>query len=264
MSCFDDQELLQLVFGQISPSHLDLFASLPQQSRETLETSILELIHEDNQRREPDLAGYDSSEPGSISDSKLVQGSLPANEYTKQCQERPDGTWKLEITSTRESTFSVLGCFGLVGFVVLIASGEVLISVLVLALALSSGYLWSKTDDYLVVQPQEKMIFYHKKFLGTTEMEPYIPFDHISTLAVEGTFHKGKDSSWWTHKTVAVTRDGEMIALSDDLKNGFHSCCAFANALAARLGTSLLEPMPDCCLQITGSGSRVQVQYDVA
>lgn len=262
MGCYDDQELIQAIFTQINSRHLDLFASLPTPNRDSVEQKILEMAHREFALGKAEL-DQDQLLPDQYAQEREIAAvSLPSSAYTTQCKEFPDGTWKLEITSGRETAFSALGCFGLIGFFIFLFSGEYLVAFLIFLIAGSSGFLWSKTDDYLVLNPKEQMLYYHKKFLGTTEMEPYLPFSHISTLAVEGAFHKGKDSSWWTYKAVAISKEGEMIDLSDDKKNEFNSCREYVNILSKRMGVPCLEAVPESSLTIAGSGSRIHIGYE--
>ena len=235
-------EWVQRVFENISARHIDLLSELTDQDQDTVISKILSSMPTDDSSPE-------SKEP------------IPSNCFGKSVTTTKPETFKLEITSGRESVLGAMGCITFFGFLILLSSGATGLAFLTLGAAIFSSLAYSKTDDYLVADCQAKMIFTHKQFFSNSSMEPSLPFAHIATLAVDGKCTVNKDSKTWSYKAVAVTRDGEIFDLSDAQNEKFVEAWQFTQALANQLELPFLEPIHQQELDITGSGHRLQVHY---
>jgi hypothetical protein len=238
---------IRRVLESLSVRHKELLVELPKNEQATI---ISKILHSMSDGTGTDLEPeFDQTK------------SIPANCFGQAITELEAGVLKLEITSDRESVLGALGCITFVGFIILLFTGETGLAFLTLGAAIFSSLAYSKTDDYLVADSTAKMIFTHRRFFSNSSMEPSLPFAHIATLVVDGKCTQNKNSKTWSYKAVAITRDGEIFALSDAQNEKFLEAWQFTQALANRLGLPFLEPTPEQELEITGSGRRLRVLY---
>lgn len=218
-------------------------------------------IIEANTPRSSDQSYHSHSQDCSLTVPK--KQSLVINEFSEDAKVLPDGAIKLEITSGREAIFQSLGCLTSLGFMILLFSGQFGYSAPALIAAIYFWKSYSKTDDYLLADHNAQMIFYHKQFGKKIETVPHLPFSHIATLSVEGTLNRSKESTWWTYKAVAITRDGEVVELGDSKKTSFAEAKAFVRSLASSLEVNFTEDVrEEQVLEVFGSGARLQISFN--
>ena len=197
--------------------------------------------------------------------SKELQKHLntfPENPYTNDLEVLPDGSLKLDITSTRESLYAGIGCMApfilLAGFI-----SEISIFYYIGISALIWGTRQAmRTDDFLKFKPENNEIFYHRQNGDKTSLSSYLKLDDVLCIAVQGSQNSSKESSWWEYKPIAITNRGELLDLGDQKKSDYVNCFAFTRKLAQVLQTDFFDEFqPEAKLEITIVNSEIQVYY---
>ena len=188
--------------------------------------------------------------------------TFPENPYTDDLEILPEGHLKLDITSTRESVYAGIGCMGpiilFIGFM-----SEISMFYYVGILALIWGTRQAiRTDDFLKFIPENNEIFYHRQNGKKLSLSSYLKLDEVLYVAVQGSEHSSKESSWWEYKSVAITTHGQFLDLGDQKKSDYVSCFAFTRKLAEMLEVNFFDEFqPEAKLEITIVNSEIQVYY---
>lgn len=197
--------------------------------------------------------------------SEVLQKQLntfPENPYTDDLEILPEGYLKLDITSTRESLYAGIGCMGpIILFIGFMSEISMLYYIGILAL------IWGtrqaiRTDDFLKFIPEKNEIFYHRQNGKKLSLSSYLKLDEVLYIAVQGSEHASKESSWWEYKPVAITTRGQFLDLGDQKKSDYVSCFAFTRKLAEILQVNFFDEFqPEAKLEITIVNSEIQVYY---
>jgi hypothetical protein len=174
-----------------------------------------------------------------------------------------DNLIKFELTSTRESIFSGMGCASSIAFVALIFFGSYFNAILACGLLIGFFYLLNITDDYVLYDVTNKKLMYHKKLGTKINVTELAPHRYIKAFAVQGKNCSDKNSSGWEYQAVAITLDGDFIALSDFTKNSFYDIRTGMSKIGDFLQIESLDyAIPETKLETFGSGTKLQLVYN--
>lgn len=87
--------------------------------------------------------------------------------------------------------------------------------------ATMSFLFWSlqrSTDNFYILDLSTRCLFYHFRFFFIKRITPDRNFSDIVAITVGGLYNQGKNNVWWTYQIFALDRQGDVFALSDDVK----------------------------------------------
>lgn len=87
--------------------------------------------------------------------------------------------------------------------------------------AIMSFLFWSlkrNTDNFYILDLSTRRLFYHFRFFFIKRITPARNFSDIVSITVGGLCNQGKNNVWWTYQIFALDRQGDVFALSDDVK----------------------------------------------
>lgn len=260
----NDDKIVE-VFLEISDQHLSRYSDLPLPIQEKLKEKFLLIC--DTKISKPKLIKKLNSviapQAHSTPESQALVPQLEKSHFADAITFIGDNLIKFELTSTRESIFSGMGCLSSVAFVGLIFFGSYLNAFLACGLLIGFFYLLNITDDYVLYDVTNKRLMYHKKLGAKQTITELAPYRYIKALAVQGKKCSDKSNSWWEYQAVVITLDGDFIALSDFSKNSFYDIRTAMQKIGVFLNIDSLDyAVPESKLQTFGSGTKLQLVYN--
>ncbi len=188
--------------------------------------------------------------------------TFPENAFTENLEIMPDGNLKLDITSTRESLYSGIGCMGpIILFTAFISEISMFYYIGIFA------FLWGtrqarRTNDFLKFIPEKNQIYYHRQNGKKISLSTYLKLSEVLCIAVQGSQNSSKEIRWWEYKPVAITTHGEFLDLADEKKCDYLTCFAFSRKLAEMFNVDFFNEFePEAKLEVMTVNSKVQVYY---
>ncbi len=101
--------------------------------------------------------------------------------------------------------------------------------------------LYNCTDNYYVLDIDEKCLFYHFEFLGYETERAMLTFSQIDALTVTGMQQVIARKLVWTYQTVLADSSGRVTVLSDMKADAFEESKALAKKIAGITGATYVE-----------------------
>ncbi|MCO4784267.1 MAG: hypothetical protein KC646_18235 [Candidatus Cloacimonetes bacterium] len=260
----NDDKIVE-VFLEISDQHLNRYSELPLPIQEKLKEKFLLIASSKESSKSKHIPKVKSSRL-SQSTSDTTQQLVPQLEtsnFSNAISFIGDTLIKFELTSTRENIFSGIGCVSSIAFVGLLFFGSYFNAFIACGLLVSFFYLLNITDDYILYDITNKKLLYHKKLGTKSNITELAPKRYIRALAVQGKKCSDKNKSWWEYQAVAITLDGDFIALSDFSKNSFYDIRTGMQKIGSYLQIESLDyAIPETKLETFGSGTKLQLVYN--
>ena len=118
---------------------------------------------------------------------------------------------------------------GLASLWALSAAAE--ISPLLIGTSLALGITYTAIDCTYLLDNRSRTVYYFRRVFGITTRYHVCSYDDIHTVAVKGTRHKSKHSTWWNYGVVFITRDGDVIPVSTEKYEEYRHACSIADIL---------------------------------
>lgn len=108
------------------------------------------------------------------------------------------------------------------GIIGLLEDGATAFVVSLIGIGATMSFLfWSlkrNTDNFYILDLSTRRLFYHFRFFFIKRITPARNFSDIVSITVGGLCNQGKNNVWWTYQIFALDRQGDVFALSDDVK----------------------------------------------
>lgn len=140
-----------------------------------------------------------------------------------------DGNYKIDFETTLEGVFSAIMVLSLLAMIVLALSfiGTPLlgpwdenwlyylipVAALILGIVLRSG-----TDNYYLLDKMFHKIILSRKFFFLQQTKEICSFSDVALATVRGELIHTKSSKYWTFTALLITRQGQMIELSNSVR----------------------------------------------
>ena len=105
--------------------------------------------------------------------------------------------------------------------------------------------LYNFTDNYYVLDIDEKCLFYHFELLGYETERAMLTFSQVHALTVTSMQQIIGKKLVWTHQTVLLDSSGEVMVLSDMKSGSLEENKALAQRIAGIIGTNYVEPLAE-------------------
>ena len=148
----------------------------------------------------------------------------------------------------------------LLSIFLLSTSGEIAALLFVLAIAL--GLTYSAIDCTYVLDHNTKSVYYLRRLFGFTTRYQVCPYNQVHTVAVNGTRHESKHSTWWNYGVVFVTHSGEVIPVSNERQEDYYRAGQNADILARHLGTRVHKGRLENELIVKEVGGQPYLSYE--
>lgn len=105
--------------------------------------------------------------------------------------------------------------------------------------------LYYNTDNYYILDVQNKRLLYHFKFFFVRKIIVQASFSEISSLTVGGHREKSEDEAWWEYRILMINNLGKIIPLSDFQKDSIEKQRQLAQLIARLTGADFVESLPE-------------------
>lgn len=206
------------------------------------------------------------------------------NELLDQSTKQIPDKIKLDLDTPLETLFNVLSVIGALSTIALIINifyeleyylrhNEILTRIVYILISGGLTYVFIKcrlsTNNYYIVDNVKKSIVYNYEFFGNKKLEQVANFEDIKYVAIGGTRYEGKRKAIWLYYMYLITKDGNMITVSNAIDE---SEIAENNKKVARLaliiGCEFIEGVAEKVLKVEKNsiGDLIvkQVNYDEA
>ena len=183
---------------------------------------------------------------------------------------QPPGKIKLDLKTPLESFFFTAAfycvAFFLGGFYGWMKDGMTMVTKLMLpAGAVFSAVfviLYNFTDNYYVLDVDEKCLFYHFEFLGYETERAMLTFSQVHALTVTSMQQVIGKQLAWTYQTVLVDNTGEVNGLSDMKTGSLEENRALARKIAGIIGAAYVEPLAEMVAEpVRGLNMRFSFEF---
>ncbi|PCJ15427.1 MAG: hypothetical protein COB02_18065 [Candidatus Cloacimonadota bacterium] len=247
------------IFLAMSDKHLTQYSELPLAIQEKLKEKFLLIANSVIQA--PPKKEKQVKESSSDTQNQLVP-SLSSCPFSDNITFLDANSIKFEITSTRESMFSGIGCFSVIAFLFFAFQTQFIIAFICFAAIVGAVYLSSITDDYILYDNKKKKLINHRQLGTTINLIDLAPHRYIKAFAVQGKKCSDKSNSWWEYQAIAVTIDGDFIQLSDFYKDAFFEIKVNLREISQFLNIEFLNyAIAESTLEVYGSGRQMQLVY---
>lgn len=181
------------------------------------------------------------------------------NDEVVEAPEIPDKL-KLELKTPLETFFMWAGIIsgfilfaGFIGYIedgltstakLMLASGGLLLALF--------GSLYFHTDNYYVVDRIGERILYHFKFFFYRRVSTVCRFSEIALITTGGKREKSKHSVWWEYAVFFLTTDGDLVRVTDFVKDAFFDQKRFAQKLCDITGAKFVDAAEERIVKVAG------------
>ena len=74
------------------------------------------------------------------------------------------------------------------------------------------------TDNYYLFDLDRKLVFFHFECAGLRRITPYLAFDRIKGIVINGKICVSKSSRWYEYRVEVIEQDGQTHPMSDWLR----------------------------------------------
>ena len=106
------------------------------------------------------------------------------------------------------------------------------ISPLLIGASLALGITYTAIDCTYLLDNRTRTVYYYRRVFGVTTRYRVCDYDEIHMVAVKGTRHKSKHSTWWNYGVVFITKDGDVFPVSTEKHEDYQHACRIADILA--------------------------------
>jgi len=122
--------------------------------------------------------------------------------------------------------------------------------------------LYNFTDNYYVLDVDEKCLFYHFEFLGYETERAMLTFSQVHALTVTSMQQVIGKKLVWTYQTVLVDNSGEVNGLSDMKSGSLEENKALARKIADIIGVAYVEPLSEMVAEpVRGLNMRFSFEF---
>ncbi|PKL50463.1 MAG: hypothetical protein CVV42_02915 [Candidatus Riflebacteria bacterium HGW-Riflebacteria-2] len=122
--------------------------------------------------------------------------------------------------------------------------------------------LYNFTDNYYVLDIDEKCLFYHFEFLGYESERVMLTFSQVHALTVTAMQQVIGKKLLWTYQTVLVDNTGEVKVLSDMKSGSLEENKNLAKQIAGIIGAAYVEPQVEMVAEpVRGLNMRFSFEF---
>ncbi|PKL43096.1 MAG: hypothetical protein CVV41_11880 [Candidatus Riflebacteria bacterium HGW-Riflebacteria-1] len=166
---------------------------------------------------------------------------------------------KLELKTPLETFFmwaAIISCFfilaGLIGLEKAVNfKSKLLFSAGCMSLVVF-GSLYFNTDNYYIVDRTGERILYHFKFFFFRKVSTVCRFNEISLITSGGKHKKSKHAVWWEYAVFILTTNGELLPMSDYIKEAFDKQKELARKLSDITGARFIDAPEERIVRAAG------------
>lgn len=183
---------------------------------------------------------------------------------------QPPGKIKLDLKTPLESFFFTAAIYSIAfllgGFYGWMKDGMTMVTKFMLptGAVFSAVFviLYNFTDNYYVLDVDEKCLFYHFEFLGYETERAMLTFSQVHALTVTSMQQVIGKKLVWTYQTVLVDSSGEVNGLSDMKSGSLEENKALARKIADIIGVAYVEPLAEMVAEpVRGLNMRFSFEF---